>query len=415
MGGGSSEVTPHRRRSVADALAERLPGAVVRYEVGCRIDRGLPAIDLRLVDAEQFRRRVLRPRPTPPNAERPAAGRRRLGAHGAHHVDRAAAARPGRPGRCAVRIRGTLHARRVGAVAARARERRPLRAALDGDVVVDNYRARRGARASTGPAASRSRLSTGPRGRSLLRARGGRVAPLGLLPHHGGTDRRGAAETGRRVRAGRRAPPPRPTWPWSSSGSNGAVGVRGARPARPVAAGPPARAGRGGARRQPPHGGRRQRRLAGRDALGRAGRRGAHGLVPGRGGRRRAGRHPGRAAPEPTGRLPVTFPVRVEDGPTGLGLEGVRYPGVDGKVVYDEGVLVGYRLLRDRARSRRASPSGTASPTGTSSTTRCRSAPSGSRSGSSTRGHGGAPRWCRSTCVRSTPGCAVPTGSWPGS
>ena len=46
-------------------------------------------------------------------------------------------------------------------------------------------------------------------------------------------------------------------------------------------------------------------------------------------------------ASEPTGRLPVTFPVRVEDGPTG-GSER-RYPGTGGKVHYDEGVLVGYR------------------------------------------------------------------------
>ncbi len=44
---------------------------------------------------------------------------------------------------------------------------------------------------------------------------------------------------------------------------------------------------------------------------------------------------------EPTGRLPVTFPVRVEDGPTGG--SPARYPGTDGTVHYEEGVLVGYR------------------------------------------------------------------------
>ncbi|HXB38656.1 MAG TPA: glycoside hydrolase family 3 C-terminal domain-containing protein [Acidimicrobiales bacterium] len=49
MGGGSSEVTPYRRRSLVDALAERLPAATVTYEVGCRIDRGIPPMDLRLL------------------------------------------------------------------------------------------------------------------------------------------------------------------------------------------------------------------------------------------------------------------------------------------------------------------------------------------------------------------------------
>ncbi len=48
---------------------------------------------------------------------------------------------------------------------------------------------------------------------------------------------------------------------------------------------------------------------------------------------------------EPTGRLPVTFPARVEDGPAGLGVEGERYPGLEGTVVYGEGVLVGYRFF----------------------------------------------------------------------
>ena len=47
---------------------------------------------------------------------------------------------------------------------------------------------------------------------------------------------------------------------------------------------------------------------------------------------------------EPSGRLPVTFPAHVEDGPAGLALEGERYPGIEGKVVYGEGVLVGYRF-----------------------------------------------------------------------
>jgi beta-glucosidase len=51
-GGGSSEVTAHRRRRVVDAIAERLPHAAVVQETGCRIDRGIPTIDVRLVSPE---------------------------------------------------------------------------------------------------------------------------------------------------------------------------------------------------------------------------------------------------------------------------------------------------------------------------------------------------------------------------
>jgi beta-glucosidase len=42
----------------------------------------------------------------------------------------------------------------------------------------------------------------------------------------------------------------------------------------------------------------------------------------------------------PGGRLPVTFPKRAEDAPTA---KPERYPGVDGKGAYSEGVFVGYR------------------------------------------------------------------------
>jgi beta-glucosidase len=42
----------------------------------------------------------------------------------------------------------------------------------------------------------------------------------------------------------------------------------------------------------------------------------------------------------PGGRLPVTFPKRAEDAPT---FPAERYPGVDGKGVYSEGIYVGYR------------------------------------------------------------------------
>ncbi len=42
----------------------------------------------------------------------------------------------------------------------------------------------------------------------------------------------------------------------------------------------------------------------------------------------------------PGGRLPVTFPKRAEDAPT---FPPERYPGVDGKGAYSEGIYVGYR------------------------------------------------------------------------
>src|ERR687890_194780 len=42
----------------------------------------------------------------------------------------------------------------------------------------------------------------------------------------------------------------------------------------------------------------------------------------------------------PSGKLPCTFPVRLEDSPAhALG----AYPGKDGTVRYEEGLLVGYR------------------------------------------------------------------------
>ena len=45
----------------------------------------------------------------------------------------------------------------------------------------------------------------------------------------------------------------------------------------------------------------------------------------------------------PSGRLPTTFPVRIEDNPTHIG-----YPGEAGQVVYGEGVFVGYRYYEHK-------------------------------------------------------------------
>ena len=43
---------------------------------------------------------------------------------------------------------------------------------------------------------------------------------------------------------------------------------------------------------------------------------------------------------DPGGRLPVTFPKRAEDAPTA---PAARYPGINGKATYSEGIFVGYR------------------------------------------------------------------------
>ena len=139
MGGGSSEVTPHRRRSVADALSERLPDAVISSEVGCRIDRGLPSIDLRLIDGEGFRIDHF-DRADPPSGA-PVATE-------TAHTARIMWVGPPRPdltiGKCAVRISGTFTPDvsgpwRLGLESA---GRSVLR--VDGDVVVDNTEPVRG-------------------------------------------------------------------------------------------------------------------------------------------------------------------------------------------------------------------------------------------------------------------------------
>ena len=335
MGGGSSEVTPHRRRRVDDALAERFPGATVSSEVGCRIDRGLPPIDLRLLADETLRIDYF---DNPDLAGDPVAT-------GSAHTARVLWIGPPQPeltiGASSVRLSTTFvpdvsGAWRLGLESA---GRSVLR--LDGAVVVDNTEPVRGSTfygAGSEPvevtfdlAAGRSyelAVDVWPRSSSspIMGAR------IGAAPPDTGD------EFERAVRAAAEADVAvvvvGSNGQWESEGHDRpdlslpgrqrelveAVLEVNRRTVVVVNAGSPIEmpwAARAGAVLMTWYPGEE-----GADAL-------ADMLV---------------GVAEPSGRLPVTFPARAEDGPAGLGVEGDRYPGVEGKVVYGEGVLVGYRF-----------------------------------------------------------------------
>lgn len=335
MGGGSSEVTPHRRRSVPEALSERLPDAAVSYEVGCRIDRGLPPVDLRLVDADGFTVEYF------DNAD--LAGT--AVATGSAHAARIMWIGPPQPGlaigACSVRIRGRFTPDAAGAwrLGLESAGRSVLR--LDGDVVVDNTDPARGQGfygAGSAPVEVTVDLAAGrtydlavevwPRSASspIMGAR------IGASPPDTGD------EFERAVAAAANADVAivvvGSNTEWESEGHDRpdlslpgrqrelveAVIEANPRTVVVVNAGSPVEmpwADRAAAVLMAWYPGEE-----GADALA--------DIVVGRS--------------EPSGRLPVTFPVRAEDGPAGLGMEGVRYPGVEGRVEYGEGVLVGYRF-----------------------------------------------------------------------
>jgi beta-glucosidase len=336
MGGGSSEVTPYRRRSVAGALAERLPNATIRSEVGCRIDRGLPAVDLRLLSGEQFLVEYF-DRADPPEQSGSAA----VAAEVAHtaRIMWIGPPQPGlEPGRCAVRIRGIFTPDVSG------RWRLGLESAgcsvlrVDGVIVVDNSEPERGDGfygAGSQPVAAPCELEAG---RSYGLA-------VDLWPRSASSRILGA-----RISAAR---------PDTGDEFERAVAAAAAADVAVVVVGSNAQWETEGRDRPDLSLPGRQRELV--EAVLAANRRtvvvvnaGAPVEMP---WAERAGAvlvtwYPGEegadaladilvGASEPTGRLPVTFPVRVEDGPTAG--DDNRYPGTDGKVHYEEGVLVGYR------------------------------------------------------------------------
>ncbi len=335
MGGGSSEVTPHRWRSVADALAERLPAATVSYETGCRIDRGLRPVDLNLVEANGFEVEYF---DNVDLAGEPVATGR---AHSAR-VMWIGPPLPGlRVGACSVRIKGRFTPDAAGAwrVGLESAGRAVLR--LDGDVVVDNSEPTRGHGfygAGSAPVEVTVDLAAGrtyelavevwPRSVSspIMGAR------IGASPPDTGD------EFERAVRAAAEADVAvvvvGSNGEWESEGHDRpdlslpgrqrelveAVLEANPRSVVVVNAGSPVEmpwADRAGAVLMAWYPGEE-----GADALA--------DIVVG--------------LAEPSGRLPVTFPARAEDGPAGLGIEGARYPGIEGRVEYGEGVLVGYRF-----------------------------------------------------------------------
>jgi beta-glucosidase len=356
MGGGSSEVTPHRRRSVAEALAERLPEARIVHEAGCRIDRGLPPIDMRLIGGgtgfmvEYFdtpdqpvvtatgsqRTAPLEPAPVEAPVE-PAPVEAGLA-----HSARIMWIGPPRPnlevGRCAVRISGTFRpdVSGVWTLGLESAGRSVLR--LDGAVVVDNSEPKRGVGfygAGSEPVEAEHELQAGrsyqlvvevwPRSPSspILGARVGASRPEVADEFERAVDAVREADLAVVV-VGSNAQ-------WESEGHDRpdlslpgrqrelVEAVLDANPRTVIAvnAGSPV---------EMPWAHRAAAVLVtwypgeeGADAL-------ADILV---------------GTLEPTGRLPITLPSQASDGPTGDA--ALRYPGVGGRVVYEEGVLVGYR------------------------------------------------------------------------
>jgi beta-glucosidase len=340
MGGGSSEVTPHRLRSVVEALAQRLPQATVTYEAGCRIDRGIPPIDVRLLTpmdggADGFTVEYFN------GPDLPEEDSRAPVEIGVTHSPRAVwiGPPPGfEAGRWSARLRATFTPDTSGIwqLGLESAGRSVFR--LDGEIVLDNSDPQRGTGfygAGSEPIDARQELEAG---RSY-------ALTVDLWPRSRTTPIVGAI-----VRAGRPEPDDEFARAVEAAGTADVtvvvVGLNGQwesegydrpdlrlpgvqrdlveaildvnpRTVVVVNAGAPVEmpwAERAGAVLLPWYAGEE-----GADALA--------DIVVG--------------LCDPGGRLPVTVPARLDDTPTAGAPEW--YPGVDGKVVYEEGVFVGYR------------------------------------------------------------------------
>jgi beta-glucosidase len=341
MGGGSSEVTPHRRRGVVEALSERLPGVDLSYEVGCRIDRGLPSMDMALMTAreeaasftlEYFDSTDLSGDPV--------------------HVEPARLSRVmwlGQPhedltiGSYSIRLTGTFTPDLSGPwrLGLESAGRSVLR--LDGAIVVDNSDPLPGdgfyGAGSTLVQVGRTLEAGRPYALQVdIWPRSERSVLLGVRIGAGRPD--ATDEFERAVTAARAADVAvvvvGSNGQWESEGRDRpdlslpgrqrelveAVIAANPRTVVVVNAGSPVEmpwAASAGAVLLPWYGGEEAA-----DALA--------DIIVG--------------AAEPTGRLPITLPARVEDGPTGS--DAARYPGADGRVIYGEGVFVGYRFYETK-------------------------------------------------------------------
>ena len=308
-----------------------------------------------------------------------------------------------------------VHARRVGRLAARARERRTVRAPARRRGRRRQHRARpwlellrRRERAGRGD--GRPRCRDAP---TSWPSTSGRGPPPPPSWEHASAPRR--PDTGDEFER-RCAPPPRPTSPWSWWAPTGNASPRAT--TAPTSRCPdvsvswsrrcsrPTPAPWWSSTPAPPS------RCPGRPAAGAVlmtwypGEEGADAL---------ADMLVGLA--EPSGRLPVTFPARAEDGPAGSGVEGDRYPGIEGKVVYGEGVLVGYRFY-ETTRLAPLFPFGFGLSYGDFVLEDVRLDQVEDevvlRSRRSTTVPAGAPRSCRCTCGRRSPSSGGPSASSSG-